>query len=125
MDPGVAYLINTMVRISSAPVLRTVNGFGFRLCGTLALPGLKQQHLAAHWFVAFFLPVLPLGLYVVSGNYPGPYKFYGRVRFRIAVRAYGSRIWWLLASAWLHGIAMLTFVGLVVASFAGGISSLR
>jgi hypothetical protein len=124
-DPAVRQLIGNLQKVESAPALRTFNGFGFRLSGSLMLPGMNGVYISAYWFVALFLPIIPLGLYVVSGHYPGPYKFYGKLAFGDAVKAYGSRIWWLVASAWLEGAFMLVGLVVVITIVVGGMSLLR
>jgi hypothetical protein len=114
-DPGVMHLLERMKPIQSAPALRTVNGVGLRLCGKLMLPGIRDAFISAHWLVIFFLPIVPLGLYVVSGAYP-EYRFHGRLSFSDVSAVYGQRAWWLLASAWIEGAGILVVVGVLIAA---------
>ncbi len=112
-NEAVERLLGRMVKIEAAPTLRTVNGTGLTLAGTLLLPGIRDARIAGYWFTFLFLPLLPLRLYVVSGSYPGPYRFHGAIKFRHVYQAYGSRAVWLVASAWLQGIGMLVLFGAV------------
>ena len=123
-DEAADALLRKIQRIDSAPPLRTVNGVGVRLCGTLLIPGHPGVFISAYWLVFLFIPIVPLAFYVVSGGYP-EYRFFGKLTFMDISGAYGRRAWWLVASAWIEGAGLLVVLVAVIALCAGLISLFR
>jgi len=122
-DDEFAKLIEGSKPITSAPVLRTINGMGFRLSGWLKIPGADGRYVAAYWLVFFFMPLIPLAVYVVKGAPGGRYSFLRKLRFTSVVRAYGWGSLRLYASAWFEGgvaiVVAAIVVGCLIAVFWG------
>jgi hypothetical protein len=67
--------------ISSAPGLRTINTVGLRLYGHSDHDPETNSFAATHYFVALFLPIVPVGRYRVIQEGNG-YRFLGKLPFR-------------------------------------------
>ena len=68
--------------ISSAPSLRTVNGFGFALYGSSDYDEATRSYSTTHYFVGFFVPIFPVSRYRVINTGPSGYRFLGKIPFR-------------------------------------------
>jgi hypothetical protein len=64
--------------VRRAPVLLRLNGCGFALLGRLADEALAPSYLTMYWLTVFFMPVVPLAVYLI-GN-PEPAKRFGAAR---------------------------------------------
>ena len=118
MSLRVEDLLNRVEPIESAPTLRTANGFGTRMSGSLKHPGMRGLYVSCRWFVILFLPIIPLQCYIVSGG-RGPgrnYRFHGKIAWPDVVESFGTRAWWLVVSAWIEGFIVLLVVGLLIFS---------
>ena len=103
-------LLEELKPISSAPSLRTVNTVGFKLYGRSDYDEDSNSYATTHYFVAFFLPIFPVGRYRVRYNSGGHvstwgYQFLGKLPFRKADR-------WHLGIV-LSGIAAMILYGMV------------
>jgi hypothetical protein len=125
MDQAGSQLLASMAPLATAPTLRTVNGIGFRLSGSLSISGAPDRKISCYWFVLFFLPVIPVRLYVVSGPTNCQYTFYGSPSFGNVAKVYGNRGLWLYLSAWLEGGATLVAAAVVIALVVGLFSLFR
>ena len=85
-------------KLSSAPSLATINGFGFKLYGATDHDPETQSHIATYYFVALFVPIFPISRYRVIEN-GGSYRFLGKYPLRKFDK-------WHLAVA-VGGIALL------------------
>jgi hypothetical protein len=93
-------------QMGAAPGLFTLNGVGTKLyTGSRRYHGLDVGVL---WFVLLFVPVLPLGAYLVTGEARG-WRFYGRIPI--------PRSAWLARALWAGGIALALGVTVVPATF--------
>jgi hypothetical protein len=75
-------------KISSAPILSTINGIGTTLYGSAPFP--LDQHLrySTLYFVFFYIPVFPMVRYVVESTGPNQWKFYGKVKWTAWMKAH-------------------------------------
>jgi hypothetical protein len=90
--------------ISSTPMLSTINGFGCTLYGNSDFDQETKSYATTHYFVALFLPVLPLGRYRVINVGGNTYRFLGKLPLRKADR-------WHLGIV-LSGIAAMILFGM-------------
>lgn len=113
------------LRIESPPPLRTGNGLGFRLSGWFRDPELDPLRFSAHWFVIFFIPIIPIAIYLIDGGIgPGStYRFYGRMPIGKFIGRYGVKGLKLVLWAYLEGIMMLAALAIAV-SIAGTVVDL-
>lgn len=117
VHPRIAELQEIMQPIHSAPTLFRINGVGPTLLGQLRYPYVEPYYIAMQFFTFLFLPLFPLGFYVVKPGEGNSYYFIGKVRYA-DLRAYagpdGMRSLWLSLlrhpSVWL-GLALLGIIG--------------
>lgn len=115
------------------PVLHTVNGIGFGFAGTaLRHPDLGGDlFVRMHWFKVVFIPILPLGIYLLSNpvddkgrSRGGSYHIHRAVQIRCVNAIWGAGDFWgMLLSAWGIAIAVVVVAVLAVA-IVGGLSSM-
>ena len=98
-------LFGALTPISSAPSLRTINGFGFALYGNSDFDPATHSYATTYYFVALFVPIFPIGRYRVI-SVGQEYRFLGKLPLRKADR-------------WHLGIAAPAIVALIL----GGIIS--
>jgi hypothetical protein len=86
--------------ISSAPSLRTIKGFGFMLYGDSDHDADTGSYVATYYFVALFIPIIPLARYrvIAEGN---QYRFLGKMPLRRGDR-------------WHLGIAVTSIVAMIL-----------
>jgi hypothetical protein len=114
-DDEFTKLIEGSKPVNSAPVLRTINGMGFKLSGRIDIPGIDDgRHIAVYWFVFFFLPLIPIAVYVVKGTSGAHYTFFRRLRFVSVINAYGWGTLRLYGSAWIDGGITIIIFAVVV-----------
>lgn len=65
-------------RISSAPSLGTLNGFGTKVYGREPFPPDRSLYFTVLYFTAVFIPVFPLARYLVKDGAGGGWHFLGR-----------------------------------------------
>ena len=63
--------------ITKAPSLRRVNGFC--LLGTMNDSITAPSILKMYWFTALWIPIFPIGVYLVRGSAGGSYKFLAKM----------------------------------------------
>lgn len=78
--------------MKGAPGLGTVNGVGLRMLGTHKPDG-HGHHISIHWFTFLFIPVFPVGAYVVQPAEGGGWYFLAKAPLPMFARV------WRLASA--------------------------
>lgn len=87
-------------RIEKAPSLNRFNGVGTIMWGGLVFPIIPNAYVAIRWFTIFFIPVIPLSGYVVTGSFPsGPLNFHGKIGIVNLFKIYGSDARRLLISS--------------------------
>jgi hypothetical protein len=87
--------------ISSAPTLGTINGFGFTMYGRSDYDAETQSYSTTYYFVALFVPILPLGRYRVINVSGNQYRFLGKLPL-----SKGDR--------WHLGIAAIAIVAMIL-----------
>lgn len=115
--------IEYIQKMKRKPILRTLNGCGFRLGGALPYPYINGTRVAVYWITLLFIPIIPLSAYVISGDFRGPYKFYGKISFANIYRIYGKKSLKLLFSSLFGAFFMISFF-LIIISLALGIEYL-
>jgi hypothetical protein len=98
-----------LLPVPNAPVLRQINGFGSALYGHLEEPGLQSAYFTRRYLTALWLPVVPMGIYLVSHprENPSVYRFHGRMPSAEFHRYFGRRVLGFYLSGILQSIAML------------------
>lgn len=98
----------------------SLNGIGTKLLGVFQDGRLPGLYFARLWVIVLFIPVVPLGIYLVSnpndakGNpISGQYYFYGRVRHRDFRALHPEGLRWLLLTSFGHGLFILLALGLM------------
>jgi hypothetical protein len=74
-------LYDGLVKISKAPSMRNINGFGFMLYGSTNHDPENGSFLATYYFVALFIPIFPICRYRVIRNGKS-YSFLGKAPLR-------------------------------------------
>lgn len=64
-------------KISGAPSTGTINGIGAKLYGQEVFPGGEGLYYTIHYFTFFFIPILPLGRYLVKRE-GDMFQFFGK-----------------------------------------------
>ena len=68
--------------VRKAPSLFTINTFGFKLYGKSDYDPETDSFMATHYFVALFLPLIPIARYRVISEDGHSYRFLGKGKFR-------------------------------------------
>lgn len=106
-------------KIKRKPILRTLNGCGFRLGGALPYPYINGTRVAVYWITLLFIPIIPLSAYVISGDFRGPYKFYGKISFANIYRIYGKKSLKLIFSSLFGALFMILLFIITISLFFG------
>lgn len=122
VHPRIAQLQRIMQPIRSAPALFRINGVGPTLLGELRYPYVEPYYIAMQFFTFFFIPLFPLGFYVVKDGGGNSYVFIGKIRYA-DLRDYagpeGMRSLWLSLlrqpSVWL-GMVLLVIIAAAIAT---------
>jgi len=122
VHPRVEHLQSIVQPIGRAPTLFRINGIGPTLLGSLRYPYVEPYYIAMQFFTFAFIPLFPLGFYLVKHDGGNSYYFIGRLRYadlKGFAGPEGMRALWLSLlkhpSVWL-GLAVMTFIayGIVV-----------
>lgn len=127
-----AHVLKRMSKpVRANPILFSVNGVGFGFAGTaLRHPDLDaDMFVRMHWFKIVFVPIIPLGIYLLSNPVDkdgrargGSYYIHRAVKIAGVSRVWGAGgFWGMFFSAWgiaLALIAMIALIG-VLLSLAG------
>ena len=99
---------------------RTVNGIGTSIGGYIGIPGIPGLGIVRKYFCIFFIPVIPLGLYIVRDWHGSGGAFLGQISSDKASKYVNMKK--LALATVIGGIAMLiVFVGvLLVVAFIFG-----
>ena len=113
IHPRVAHLHSILQPIDRAPTLFRFNGIGPTLLGQLRYPYAEPYYIAMQFFTFAFIPLFPLGFYLVKPGGGNSYYFVGRLRhadLREFAGPEGMRALWMSLlrhpSVWL-GLAVL------------------
>jgi hypothetical protein len=118
-----AELRSVLKPVEAAPSLKRVNGWGCSLVGKYR--DNAPYYFALYVFTIVWLPLIPLQIYLVSGDFSG-YRFHGTISTRDFSRQYPSGIASLALSClletalWLMGIFAFLFVLATMLYFMGG-----
>ena len=114
--------------IRAKPVLFRVNGIGFMFSGTaLRHPDLGHDlFVRMHWFTVVFVPILPLGIYLLSHPVDdrgrergGQYYIHRTISIRGVNEIWGGPAFFgMLVSGWLITAGIVLAIGVVVAIFS-------
>jgi hypothetical protein len=75
-----------LIAISSAPLLYSICGCGFTLYGRSDYDSETRSYATTYYFVALFVPILPVGRYRVIDTGKGRFSFLGKLPLRTADR---------------------------------------
>lgn len=90
LQQGVRYarLTHDLDTTQRHPSLRTINGIGARFYGRSDFDAETNSYITVHWFVFFYLPIIPMGRYRISNLGRNRYTIYGRSPLSPALRNY-------------------------------------
>jgi len=120
-----AELRSVIKRVEVAPSLSRVNGWGCSLVGKYQDSDIAPYYFALYVFTIVWVPLIPLQIYLVSGDFSG-YRFHATIRTRDFARIYPSGVASLAFSClletalWLLGIFAFLFVVATVLYLVGG-----
>jgi hypothetical protein len=89
---------------SRSPSLSTFNGIGAKFYGSRDFDKETNSYITVHWFVFFYLPIIPIACYRVADRGHNLYTIYGRVPLTPFLRKYR---WGALAAAALLVIGLM------------------
>lgn len=126
------FLLKTRLKkINSAPMLGRINGCGFTLYGCLKDELLDPHIIKMHWITILWIPLIPLGVYVVDRGDYDQYRIYRRMSLWRFHRIYWGRLTRFYLTVvgesllWLVGIiAILAFVAFVATATKYGINGI-
>lgn len=125
MSTNLEKLRGKLVAVDAAPSLRRVNGWGCSLVGRYKDPAIAPFYFVLHVFTIVWIPVVPLGIYLVTGDMGG-YRFYATISARNFASLYPDGIPKLVGSClmesvlWLVGVLVfLSFVAIVFTALRG------
>lgn len=84
-------LANRLRDVEYAPPLRRMNGFGVGLYGSLSDPILPGRYWKMYWISALWIPLIPLGVYLVSPVNDG-FRFHRKMGLIAFHRIYARRL---------------------------------
>ncbi len=116
VHPRLSDLQRIMQPVDRAPTLFRINGIGPTLIGRLRYPYMEPYYVSMQFFTLFFIPLFPLGFYVVKTGGGNSYYFVGQLR-HADLRAFAGpegmrRLWLSLLrhpTVWI-GLVLLAFV---------------
>jgi hypothetical protein len=106
-------LVRAALKPSSGPTLWRMNGVGSTMLGSFADPRVLPAYFSMLWLTVLFIPVAPLGIYLVRHAGPRSFRFLGRIDAADFHKLYPGKMPRLVLSALGHAAAM--FVCVVVA----------
>jgi hypothetical protein len=110
-------LAKSIREIEEAPPLRRMNGFGVGLYGRLSDPILPGAYWKMYCISALWIPLIPLGVYLVSPD-GGGFRFHRKMSLIAFHRIYARRL--LLFYATVIGESLLLLVALLIVFFMLG-----
>ncbi len=105
--------VRAALKPTSGPTLWRMNGVGSTMLGSFADPRVLPAYFSMLWLTVLFIPVAPLGIYLVREAGPRSFQFLGRIDAVPFGRLYPGKLPRLVLSALGHAAAM--FVCVVVA----------
>ncbi len=103
--------------IQQPPTLYRLNGIGVALLGRKREIAGSRLYFKGYWLTVFFIPILPLCFYLVSGGYP-EYKFHAKMSVWNFIKTYklGSIIY-LFSAFFDSAMFFVFFFGLMFAVY--------
>jgi hypothetical protein len=74
--------------LNSAPKMYTLYGFGTKLYSDIPFPGDRRLKLANLYFMALYMPLLPIARYLVDDMGGGRWRFHGTAPWTSAMKAH-------------------------------------
>lgn len=99
-----------LLPVKSAPGLYAFNGTGTTLLGHLRPSSVSDRFFARRFFTVFWVPIFPLGIYLVSMVDSRTYRFHWQIAAHDFHRAYPAKVLW-----GFYGSAVALSIGLGVA----------
>ncbi|HTB01341.1 MAG TPA: hypothetical protein VK804_12760 [Bradyrhizobium sp.] len=110
--------------IKAAPTLWRLNGCGVTLLGLFRDPDIVPLYFSVHTFTVFWIPVCPLGIYLVRATGDRSYQFHGTISVSNFGKLYPNGMLRLAASCLLESgiwiVAILLIFGLIALVFPHG-----
>lgn len=105
--------VRAALKPTAGPTLWRMNGVGSTMLGSFADPRVLPAYFSMLWLTVLFIPIAPLGVYLVRDAGPRSFQFLGRIDATDFGRLYPGKLPRLVLSALGHAAAM--FVCVVVA----------
>ncbi|MGC1584547.1 MAG: hypothetical protein WA791_02425, partial [Rhodomicrobium sp.] len=96
--------------IEEAPSLRRINGIGFCLLGTMKDEILSPKVIKMYWFTAFWIPLFPLCVYLVSGAAGDAYRVFAKMELLPFHSIYRGKLGKFYGSVFLESVLWLAVV---------------
>jgi hypothetical protein len=98
-------LVTQALKPTTAPKLWRMNGIGPAMLGSFTDPRTAPSYFSMLWLTVLFVPVAPLGIYLVTFDGLRSYRFHGRISAADFTKLYPGRTLPLAFSAIGHGVA--------------------
>jgi hypothetical protein len=110
--------------VSQAPSLRRVNGWGCSIVGRYKDPEIEPLYYALYAFTVVWIPLLPIQIYIVSGDFSG-YRFWATISVHDFAKLYPNGVLRLGLSCVVESVLWVVGVVLFLLVFAGVVTLLR
>jgi hypothetical protein len=87
-----------------------MNGLGTTMLGEVRDPILSPAHFSMCWLTVLFVPIVPLGIYLVERPTDRTYRFHGSIEAREFAKLYPGKAAPLVLAAFVLGALQLAFV---------------
>ncbi|MBD3338545.1 MAG: hypothetical protein GF353_05530 [Candidatus Lokiarchaeota archaeon] len=82
---------DNLISSSFIPPLSTYNGIGFSLFGLFNIDEFKPLEFRMIWFCILYIPIFPLGIYLLEEADFASYHFYGRIKYKKFLEIFGIK----------------------------------
>jgi hypothetical protein len=107
--------------LERAPLLHRINGCGATIIGTYLVRELAPAYLALYGVTFYFLPILPLRIYLVSNPCrQNEYEFHGEISLVNFGKADGWGLVRLIADSYLRFVIALAAFAITILAIAYG-----
>jgi hypothetical protein len=117
MDPSEQALRNFLRPVQSAPPLWRLNGCGTIMIGRFSDPRIAPMFYSILFFTFLLIPIVPLGIYLVSTRGVGHYVFHATIRQRdfnaLYKHGYAKLLWNGIAETLLVLVVALLVIALL------------
>jgi hypothetical protein len=114
-NPTRPALKDLLERIEAAPTLWRINGVGTTMLGSYKDRDISPfYHFSLLYFTVLFVPVIPIGIYLVSPASGGRTNFHAKIGFRNFAAVYPGGLTRLLLSSVAEAAIFIAVIGLIL-----------